>query len=714
MPRSRSASRDDEPRHSTLIRWASWAGLGLVLVLLRPALDPTDVPMLELGQIADRTIIAPFPFQVTKSKTDLDRERAAAANQEPPVFRLVKDARRAELGRMATMARDSLRATHPSGQPLSESTLQLLADKAARAEAFSTARDLLGGLFFRSIAAGGAEAGPSGFVMILPDSSERLLPPDSLLSLDRALAFLSSEARARYPDRELMARAVYEIAAPFVGPTMVLDPVATEVRRARAMENVAPVTGTILPGEVIVEAHYRVTAADMDELRSLGEAYAARANAAGMTSRVVPLLGHLLWTGFFLVILAASLRCLSPGILRSPNDTALVAVLLVLLAVSGYAVRWWLHLPPAAVPLSAIAILATVFFDARVGYGLTMLGLLLAASHARFDVSGLVAPLAGALVAVFWIRQLRKRRDFLLAALWISLAAAGAGIALGLIFGSSGSALLRGVGVSAANAVASLFIVIAAFPLLETLFHRTTDLRLLELLDMNHILLRQLALEAPGTYHHSIVVGNLAEAACDAIGANGLLARVGAYYHDIGKMTKPQYFSENQTVGDNPHDRLTPKMSALVIASHVKEGIRLAAREGLPPAIGSFIAEHHGTGQISFFYRKMKEQQPDARIDPEDFSYAGPKPRSRETAVVMLADAAEGATRALEEPTAARIRQVVQRVISERLTGGQMDESNLTFRDLERIREAFVPILMGVHHHRVRYPNAAAEPSREG
>lgn len=714
MPKSRSASREGAPRHGTLIRWGSWVGLGVLLLLLRPTLDPAEVPLLEPGQIADRTIIAPFPFQVTKSKTDLDHERAAAANEEPPVFRLIGGARKGALDRLAAMARDSLRARQPSGQPLSESTLQLLAEVSAKSEAFAAARELLDEVLSRRIAAGGISSGPMGFVVVRPDSSEQPMSADSLFTVDRALAILSSEARTRYPDRELMARAVYEIASPFVVPTIVLDPVATEVRRARAMESVAPVTGTMLAGEVIVEAHYRVTAADMDELRSLSEAYAARADAAGVTTRVGPLVGHLLWTGFFLIILAASLRCLSPGILHSPSDTALVAVLLALLAVAGYAVRWWLHLPPAAVPLSAIAILATVFFDARVGLGLTMLGLFLVASYVRFDISGLVGPLAGALVAVFWIRQLRKRRDFLLAALWIALAAAGAGVALGLIFGSSGSTLLRGVGLSGANAVASLFIVIAAFPVLETLFHRTTDLRLLELLDMNHILLRQLALEAPGTYHHSIIVGNLAEAACDAIGANGLLARVGSYYHDIGKLTKPQYFAENQTVGDNPHDRLSPKMSALVLASHVKEGTRLAAREKLPPAIGSFIAEHHGTGQISFFYRKMKEQNPEARIDPEDFSYAGPKPRSRETAIVMLADAAESAARALEEPTSARIRQVVQRVINERHTAGQLDESNLTFRDLERIREAFVPILMGVHHHRVRYPDAAADPSREG
>jgi hypothetical protein len=147
-------------------------------------------------------------------------------------------------------------------------------------------------------------------------------------------------------------------------------------------------------------------------------------------------------------------------------------------------------------------------------------------------------------------------------------------------------------------------------------------------------------------------------------------------------------------------------MSALVIASHVKEGLRLAAREGLPPAIGDFIAEHHGTSQVSFFYKKMREQNPDSRVDPEDFSYGGPKPHSRETAVVMLADSVEGATRALDTPTIGRIRQVVQRVMHERLNGGQLDESNLTFRDLERIREAFSPILMGVHHHRVRYPEA--------
>ncbi len=677
----------------------------MLLIALRSTVDPVDVPLWEPGQVADRTIIAPFPFPVTKSRDELERERQAAANREPPVYRVLPEARPSALARLATLSRDVARE---ASAPFSETTRQVIGDPRARAEVFDTAARLVGDIMSRRIVSG-SPGGGTPFVVVSSEGTERVLPPDSLLAMDRALAVLSAEARSRYPTNEEMARAVFEIASGFVAPTVVMDPVTTELRRARAMEQVPAIIGTMLAGEVIVEAHYRVTEADVAELRSLREAYAARASAAGVRGRVAPLVGHVLWTLFFLVILAASLRCLSPGVLRSANDATLVAVLLGLLAFFGFAVHTWLHVPPSAVPLASVAILATVFFDAKVGFGVTMTGLLLASSQVRFDLGGLVGPLSGALVAVFWIRRLRRRTDFLLAALWMSLAAAGAGVSLGLVFDSSRTVLVRTVVMSAANAVVSLVIVVAVFPLLEWLFHRTTDLRLLELLDMNHILLRQLALEAPGTYHHSMVVGNLAEAACDAIGGNGLLARVGSYYHDIGKLTKPQYFSENQLPGENPHDRLTPKMSALVIASHVKEGLRLAAKEGLPQPIRDFIAEHHGTSQISFFYRKMKEQHPDARIDPEDFSYAGPKPRSRETAVVMLADAAESATRALEEPTPARIRQVVQRVIGERLTSGQLDESNLTFRDLERIREVFIPILVGVHHHRVRYPQE--EPS---
>jgi len=415
----------------------------------------------------------------------------------------------------------------------------------------------------------------------------------------------------------------------------------------------------------------------------------------------------------FLVLLAAALSSLAPKILTHTSDTALMALIVALCAASSYAVRWPLELPATAVPLAAGAMLATAFFGADIGFILPLMILLLVASHFRFEVSGLIAPLAGALVAVFRFRHLRRRGDFFFAALWIFVASSIAGVTLAMLTASSGSTLVRIIGYSAANAAACSLIVMVAFPLLETLFHRTTDLRLLELSDMNHILLRQLALDAPGTYHHSIIVGNMAEAACEAIGANALLARVGSYYHDIGKLTKSHYFTENQAGGENPHDKLTPKMSALVIASHVKEGVKLARQEGLPPSIVDFIGQHHGSSSISFFYKKMLEQNPEARVNPEDFSYPGPKPSSRETAVVMLADASEGAVRALDDPNATRINQVVKKVIDGRLTGGQLDECNLTFRDLGRIRESFVPILVGVHHHRVKYPDGKKEEPTE-
>ena len=233
-------------------------------------------------------------------------------------------------------------------------------------------------------------------------------------------------------------------------------------------------------------------------------------------------------------------------------------------------------------------------------------------------------------------------------------------------------------------------------------FRLTSDITLLELSDLNRPLLRRLQLEAPGTYYHSMVVGSLAEAAAEAIGANSLLARVQAYYHDIGKLAKPKYFIENIPASTrSSHDSLTASMSALIIKSHVSEGLDIARKARLPRAVQNAIPEHHGTMVMVSFHDKAIETDPGARR--EDYSYPGPRPRSKETAILMLADGVEGASRVLVEPTPSRIKGLVARIIEDRVSSGQLDDTNVTIQDLARIRDAFIPVLTGIFHVRTPY-----------
>jgi putative nucleotidyltransferase with HDIG domain len=267
------------------------------------------------------------------------------------------------------------------------------------------------------------------------------------------------------------------------------------------------------------------------------------------------------------------------------------------------------------------------------------------------------------------------------------------------------------------NGLVSAVLAIGLLPYLETAFDITSAIRLLELSNPNHPLMRTLLMEAPGSYHHSMIVGNLAEAAAEAVGADALLARVQAQYHDIGKTRRPYFFIENQYGADNPHDRIAPSLSTLIITSHVKDGLELARQYKLPKVVVDVIPQHHGTDMVKYFYHKaMESAKEDEIIDKKDFSYPGPPPQSKETAIVMLADSVEAAVRSLKEPTPGRIEGVVRKLIKDRLHSGQLDESDLTFKDLDKIAEAFVRVLAGLFHHRIEYPDMTkigAEPKAE-
>ena len=260
------------------------------------------------------------------------------------------------------------------------------------------------------------------------------------------------------------------------------------------------------------------------------------------------------------------------------------------------------------------------------------------------------------------------------------------------------------------NGALTGIISLGVLPLFEYMLQTVTNISLLELADSNHPVLQRMVLEAPGTYHHSLIVGNLSDTACVAIGANGLLARIGAYYHDIGKLQKPEYFIENQDIKKNIHDDLTPTMSKLIIMNHIKEGLELAKKYSLSPILWDFIRQHHGNSLVYYFYRRALEgKEENQEVSEEGFRYPGPKPNTKETAVVLLADSVEAATRSLKDPTPDKIVETVHKIINNKFIDGQLDECELTLKDIERISSVFSKILNGIYHCRISYPQKIKE-----
>ncbi|MBT8487155.1 MAG: HDIG domain-containing protein, partial [Phycisphaerae bacterium] len=321
---------------------------------------------------------------------------------------------------------------------------------------------------------------------------------------------------------------------------------------------------------------------------------------------------------------------------------------------------------------------------------------------------------AGSMIAQ--LGHVRQRNSLIRAAITTAVVLGFGTFLLGLFVSPAvagvGKQLLVNVAWSSVAAVVVGFLVLGILPSIERLFDITTGMTLAELRDPSQPLLRQLQQRAPGTYNHSLQVANIAEAAADAIGADSLLVYVGGLYHDIGKMNKPEYFVENQSGGFNKHSKLRPAMSLLVIIGHVKDGIELAREYGLPRTIQHFIEAHHGTTLVEYFYHAAKtqaEMDDKSAVDEVEFRYPGPKPRTREVAILMIADAVESATRAMTEPNPSRIENLVRELSRKRLLDGQFDECDLTFRELGLIDEAIIARLNAIHHARISYPAARAE-----
>lgn len=466
----------------------------------------------------------------------------------------------------------------------------------------------------------------------------------------------------------------------------------------------SPRSVTVQRGELLVAKGQRVSSGQAAALRALTA-------QAGEPSRTLGRLG--LWglTALVVGLGGVLLGFAAPAVAARISHLVLVGLLSVTTVGIATGLVQYTTIPVWTTPMAGAGMLVALLLTPVAAVIMTVLTSWLIGLMAHQSLAAALTVMAGGAAGVVAVRGARRRGDLLRAGMWSGIVQGIAVTALGLLEpqglrGAFWAGLLGGV----LSGAVSFVITITLLPVLENVFGLITNVTLLELSDLNHPLLKELSLKAPGTYHHSLIVATLAEAGCEAIGANGLLARVGCYFHDIGKLPKAEYFVENQPPGRSRHDTLAPSMSSLIIINHVKEGVELAKRYRLNQAIIDFIPGHHGTGLIYYFYRRALEQVEDERLlKEEQFRYPGPRPHARETAVAMLADSVEAACRALPARTPAKLLGVVRRIVNNKFIDGQLDDCDLTLRDLERIAVAFVRVLTGIYHARVPYPMPPGE-----
>ncbi len=486
--------------------------------------------------------------------------------------------------------------------------------------------------------------------------------------------------------------------------TYVVDKEATEAKKAELLATVTPEKVVVQKGELVVGKGEVLTERQSLILQQLGYTKS--------TSPVLVVLGLAVLIAILVVLMRGFMIHFTPKIYQ---DERKIVLLMLLLAGTLFFYDLFLSLNISTVteraaqvgyllPVAMGTMLITILLDVRLGIIANIVLALFAGLYTE-NASFAVVALLGGLTGCLGVSALGQRSDISRTAFAIAVVNAVSIIGLGMIQSQTIDVILYGVGFGIFNGLISSIFTMGILPYLETIFGITTSIRLLELANPNQPLLKRLMTEAPGTYHHCIMVGNLGEAAADAIGANGLEVRLGAYYHDIGKLKRPYFFAENQFSGANPHDNITPQLSTLIITSHVKDGLEMAREEKLPPILMDMIAQHHGDSKVSYFYFKAKELDENAR--EQDFRYENPKPQTKEAAILMMADTVEAAVRSKKDATPGQIEGFIRTLIKGKLNDGQFDECELTFRDLDQIAVAFTRVINGIYHKRVEYPPQA-------
>lgn len=745
----------ESPKREKQAKWAFKVGIFLVLVAVTLAAFPRGEIYQYTIQVGDEwrsdDLSAPFDFSIYKTEEELAEERAEIREGFPPFFSPVSNAQEQVAANRDTLAVQlqrvfdayaSYRLNHLRGrrsEAVNDSLQYMDLRRAARLKATPEQWEMLVRSYAQRIPELPSPSreppeGPRLDEQLLNDAWE--LSVQLLVSgvLDVPLDSVRADEVNIRDDEELTdrfvdKRTVYGLNEAYNYADRQFEGMYDDARRAnlgtaffRAIfvpslnyargrtiqawqaeeSKIAPVRGHIEEGTVIVEEGQRITEEIKGQLTSLERARLERGED-DILWRV--LLGQFLITLATYFIFFLYLYLLRRSIFEDNRQIMLLAILFAgIVGLFAVAIRVE-SIAMYIVPVAIAPILFTVIFDSRVGLFGALTLALIGGQLLNYDFEFTFATIFASTLGVFSVRDIKNRGQFFISAGLVFLGYVVILGATAVYFGLPRNLFFSDLLLVGVNS----FLLVVAYPLLwvfERAFDITTDLSLLELSDTNRPLLKELSLRAPGTFNHSLQVANLSEAAANAIGANALLTRVGALYHDIGKMLKPEYFVENQRPGSNPHTQLKPRMSALIIASHVKEGLEMGRHHALPQRVLDFIPMHHGTTRIEFFYRKALDQRSEADPDvlESEFRYPGPRPTAKETGVLMLADSVEAASRSLSDPTHKRLETLIDMIFTARIEDGQLDRTDLTFRELTQIKETFLSILLGIYHVRVKYP----------
>ncbi len=694
------------------VRWACLLGLAILTYLLFPVAGSVDIPMLEPGEISPAEVIAPFDFVVEKTPGEIEREAAALAATIPPIFDFksaVVDSVRAQADTLfaaltAAPGLDSLTAALANtGLRLTSVEIEYLS-AAGRLAAF---RNATTSLLERSLAEGvmspGAERPIARDVIVRRNGSEQLARRGTLLTYQLFLdmRYVTHPAPNSTDGDQVFLKFISHL----FRPTLVYNAADTEQHRQDIRASVNPIRDSVRVNMRIVDANDPVTNESNRRLIALRAELLRRGGGGG--GSLSGIVGQVMANGVVLAVFWLLVMIYRRDIYDTMRHLGVMTLLFAIVLIGAWVNRIQFGAVPQLIPIPFAAMLITVLFRGRVAMvAALVLAILVASQAACGGGDAIFIATVGGVAASVSVRGMRRRAQFLGSVLIVIAAFVVAEVAVGLRSGWNwsdvGMASLSGT----SNAVVSAAVAFVLLTVFEAATKVTTDLTLLELADPNRPLVRRLATEAPGTYAHSIAMANLCESACNAIGANGLLARVGCYYHDVGKLKRPSYFVENQVHGVNPHDKLKPDASAAIIRNHVKEGLELADEHKLPEVVKAFIPEHHGTMELAYFLGRARERQSGGEVRVENYRYPGPKPSSVETTVVMLADGVEASLRVIADLTPEKLRSMIDHLIQQRIEAGQLEESPVTIAQLARIREEFMRVLAGAYHARIDYPAA--------
>ena len=511
-------------------------------------------------------------------------------------------------------------------------------------------------------------------------------------------------------DNELDIKSIlsYELINEFTKPNILFDKDLTESRQKERLDKVSRFQGTVLANELIVDTNNRITESVLLKLKSLQLESERRLGYEKAADKFREYLGAFFVVSILLFLLFSFFYIYRNEYFKDSKFLLLIGLLMYLIVFSSWIIVSY-QLPVYIIPIAMFSILLTVLLDTTVSLISSTILILLVSLLIGNDLDFAIIQFFISFIAILSVRKLRKRRQIIATMLTLVMCS---------LFVFFSVMLFKGIDFLDYNystvgylALSSFLCPILAFglvPLFESFFGITTDLSLIELLDYDQPLLKKLMEDAPGTHTHSVKVGTLAESCANAIGARALLCRVGSYYHDIGKIKKPEYYAENQT-GENKHDSITPHMSAKILKQHVTDGLTLADEYGLPTIVKDFIKTHHAKNRMEFFYKKALEN--DSKVDENEFRYPGPKPTSKETGIVMLAEAIEAQANSLKNPTLEKFETMIDKAIRSRLEDGQLDECPLTMEDLQKIKgrrdgkHGLLPVLSGLYHSRPEYPS---------